>query len=126
MSNLNQTNPNQAGLSENAAGAIAYITFIPAIVFLLVPPYSTSPYVRFHAWQSIMLNATAAVVSFLLSFVLVFFMVFGASLLVALTRLIWLGWFVLWLVCVVKALNGQRFKIPLLGDLAEKQAGRSR
>lgn len=123
MSDPNQINPNQAGLSQNAAGAIAYITFIPAIVFLLVPPYNASPYVRFHAWQSILLNATAAVVSFLLGFVLVFFMVFGASLLVTLTRLIWLAWFVLWLVCVVKALNGQRFKIPLLGDLAEKQAG---
>lgn len=123
MPNPNQTNPNQAGLSENAAGAIAYITFIPAIVFLLVPPYNASPYVRFHAWQSILLNATAAVISFFLSFVLVFFMVFGASLLVTLTRMIWLAWFVLWLVCVVKALNGQRFKIPLLGDLAEKQAG---
>lgn len=123
MPNPNQTNPNQAGLSENAAGAIAYITFIPAIVFLLVPPYNASPYVRFHAWQSILLNATAAVISFFLSFVLVFFMVFGAFLLVTLTRLIWLAWFALWLVCVVKALNGQRFKIPLLGDLAEKQAG---
>ena len=123
MPNLNQTNPNQAGLSENAASAIAYLTFIPAIVFLLVPPYNASPYVRFHAWQSILLNATAAAVSFLLSFVLVFFMVFGEFLLVTLTRMIWLAWFVLWLVCVVKALNGQRFKIPLLGDLAEKQAG---
>lgn len=122
MPNPNQTNPNQAGLSQNAAGAIAYITFIPAIVFLLVPPYNAIPSVRFHAWQSILLNATAVVVSFLLSFVLVFFMVFGAFLLVTLTRLIWLAWFVLWLVCVVKALNGHRFKIPLLGDLAEKQA----
>lgn len=123
MPDSNQSNPNQAGLSDNAAGAIAYITFIPAIVFLVVPPYNASPYVRFHAWQSILLNATAAVASFLLSFVLVFFMVFGAFLLVTLTRMIWLAWFVLWLVCVVKALNGQRFKIPLLGDLAEKQAG---
>lgn len=123
MPDSNQSNPNQAGLSDNAAGAIAYITFVPAIVFLVVPPYNASPYVRFHAWQSILLNATAAVASFLLSFVLVFFMVFGAFLLVTLTRMIWLAWFVLWLVCVVKALNGQRFKIPLLGDLAEKQAG---
>lgn len=122
MTDPNQVNSNQAGLSDNAAGAIAYITFIPAIVFLVLPPYNASPYVRFHAWQSILLNATAAVVSFMLSFVLVFFMVFGSFLLVTLTRFIWLAWFVLWLVCVVKALNGQRFKVPLLGDLAEKQA----
>lgn len=120
----NQTNPNQAGLSQNAAGAISYITFVPAIVFLVLPPYNASPYVRFHAWQSILLNAAAVVIGFFLSFALVFFMVFGAYRLIAFTRLIWLAWFVLWLVCVVKALNGQRFKIPLLGDLAEKQAGR--
>lgn len=115
--------PIQTGLSDNAAGALAYVTFVPAIVFLVLPPYNTNPYVRFHAWQSILLTATAFVISFLLSFVLVFFMVFGAFSLLAITRLIWLAWFVLWLVCVLKALNGQRFKIPLLGDLAEKQAG---
>jgi uncharacterized membrane protein len=115
--------PSQTGLSDNAAGALAYVTFVPAIVFLVLPPYNTNPYVRFHAWQSILLTATAFVISLLLSFVLVFFMVFGAFALLAITRLIWLGWFVLWLVCVLKALNGQRFKIPLLGDLAEKQAG---
>jgi uncharacterized membrane protein len=115
--------PNPTGLSDNAAGAIAYITFIPAIVFLVLPPYNASSYVRFHAWQSIFLNAAAIIISIALSFLMVFLMVFGAFFLLAITRLIWLAWFVLWLVCVLKALNGHRFKIPLIGDLAEKQAG---
>jgi uncharacterized membrane protein len=79
--------------------------------------------VRFHAWQSIFLSIAAFVISVLLSFVLVFGMVFGAFFFLALTRLIWLAWFVLWLVCVLKALNGQRFKLPIIGALAEKQAG---
>lgn len=70
--------PTQTGLTDNAAGALAYVTFVPAIVFLVLPPYNTNPYVRFHAWQSIFLTATALVISFLLSFVLVFFVVFGA------------------------------------------------
>ena len=48
--------PNQTGLTDNAAGAVAYITIVPAIVFLVIPPYNTNPYVRFHAWQSIFLN----------------------------------------------------------------------
>ena len=52
----------QSGLTDNAAGAISYITFIPAIIFLVLPPYSTSPFVRFHAWQSIFLNVAAFVV----------------------------------------------------------------
>jgi uncharacterized membrane protein len=115
--------PNHSGLSDNAAGAIAYITFIPAIIFLLLPPYNASPYVRFHSWQSILLNAAAIIISVLLSFMLVFSMVLGAFFLLAITRLIWLAWIVLWLTCVLKALNGHRFKLPIIGGLAEKQAG---
>ncbi len=62
--------PNQAGLSDNSVGAIAYITFVPAIIFLILPPYNSSPFVRFHAWQSIFLNVAAIVVSVALSIVL--------------------------------------------------------
>jgi uncharacterized membrane protein len=40
-----------------------------------------------------------------------------------LTRLIWLAWFLIWVLCVVKAVNGERFKLPVIGDLAAKQAG---
>jgi uncharacterized membrane protein len=115
--------PNQSGLSDNAAGAIAYITLVPAIVFLVMPPYNASSYVRFHAWQSIFLNIAAIIISFALSFVLMFGMVFGAFFFLALSRLIWLAWFLIWLLCVLKALNGHRYKLPLIGDLAEKQAG---
>ena len=43
------------GLSDEAASGIAYLTFIPAIIFLVVAPYNTSPKVKFHAWQSIFL-----------------------------------------------------------------------
>jgi len=42
---------------------------------------------------------------------------------VLLTRLIWLAWFLIWLVCVLKAGEWQRYKLPVIGDLAEKQAG---
>ena len=44
-----------SGLTDNAAGAIAYFTFIPAVLFLVTEPYNKSSYVRFHAWQSILL-----------------------------------------------------------------------
>ena len=115
--------PTPSGLTDNAAGAIAYITFVPAIVFLVLAPYNASPYVRFHAWQSIFLNVAAVIISIAFSFLMVFFMFFGTFFLLAVSRLIWLLWFVLWLVCVLKALNGQRFKVPIIGDLAAKQAG---
>jgi uncharacterized membrane protein len=115
---------NHAGLSDNAAGAIAYLTFIPAILFLLIPPYNTNRYVRFHAWQSLMLNVSAILVSLLMSFALVFFLVFEAELLVLFKQLVWLIWLILWLVCFLKAMNGQRFKLPILGELAERQASK--
>ena len=116
--------PNQTALSDNAAGAIAYFTVVPALVFLLIPPYNTNRYVRFHAWQSLMLNISAILISILLSFVLVIFLVFQADLMVVFERLVWAGWFVLWLTCVLKALNGQRFRLPILGALADRQASR--
>ena len=46
----------QTGLSDNAAGALAYVTIIPAIIFLIVAPYNTNSYIRFHSWQSIFLG----------------------------------------------------------------------
>jgi uncharacterized membrane protein len=117
------TESTQSGLTDNAAGAIAYITIVPAIVFLVLPPYNTNPFVRFHAWQSIFLNLAAIVLGLLFSFLTVFGWMFGWYFFYLLTRLIWLGWFIVWLVCVLKAVNGQRYKLPVIGDLAEKQAG---
>ena len=61
----------QSGLSENAAGAIAYITFIPAIVFLMMPPYNGSSYVRFHAWQSLFLCVAAFLVNIFLDMIMI-------------------------------------------------------
>lgn len=116
--------PTPTGLSDNAAAAIAYITFVPAIVFLVLPPYNASPYVRFHAWQSLFLNVTAFVVSIVLSFVLAFSVMFGAFYFVAVTRLLWLAWIIVWILCAVNALNGKHFKLWILGPLAEKQANR--
>ena len=43
----------QSGLSDNAASGLAYITIIPAIIFLVVAPYNQKPEIRFHCWQSI-------------------------------------------------------------------------
>ena len=54
------------GISFNAASAISYFTFIPAVAFLLIPPYKDSPCVRFHAWQSILLSMVAFAVDIVL------------------------------------------------------------
>src|ERR1700734_1555371 len=41
------------GLADNVAGMLAYVTIIPAIIFLVVEPYNRSRFVRFHSFQSI-------------------------------------------------------------------------
>jgi uncharacterized membrane protein len=104
----------QSGLSDNAAGAIAYITIIPAIVFLVMEPYNRSPYVKFHAWQSLFLGIALFVFSFINIIPILGQLIFLVAFVVL---------FVVWIICIVKAVNGQKFMIPVIGPLAAKQAG---
>jgi uncharacterized membrane protein len=105
----------QTGLSDNAAGALAYVTIIPAIIFLIVAPYNTNSYVRFHSWQSIFLGVAA----FAIDIVLTVIPIVGWILI----PIFGLGFLVLWIIVLLKALKGERFKLPVIGNLAEKQAG---
>jgi uncharacterized membrane protein len=111
----------QTGLTDDAASGLAYLTFVPAIIFLVVPPYNQSAKVRFHSWQSIFL----AVAWFAIWIVLAFigFIPFLNLIDVVLFPLIGLGFLILWLIVMINAFNGKRFKVPVIGDLAEKQAG---
>jgi|SRR5579863_3241436 len=115
----------QSGLSENAAAAISYITFIPAIVFLATPPYNQSPTTRFHSWQSIFLNVAAFAFWILLMIVRIAtpWMFFLHLFIGVISLVCWLGWFLIWLFCVIQALNGKRLSLPIIGPLAAKQAG---
>lgn len=108
------------GLTENVAGALAYVTIIPSVLFLIIEPYNKNRFVRFHAFQNIFFSVAWIVLWGVLG-------IFGhvpflgwASLL--LWPLIGLAGFVLWLIMVFKAYQGQKFKLPILGDMAEKQA----
>src|ERR1700679_2243912 len=56
MTDQIQSATTQSGLSENSAGGLAYLTFIPAIIFLVMEPYNRNPFIKFHAWQSILLT----------------------------------------------------------------------
>ena len=114
---------NASGLSDNAAGGIAYITIIPAIVFLIAEPYKKSSYVRFHAWQSIFLYVAWAVVHILIQVVqnLVPTVVF---LTLTLWQFVDLAFFVILVIVFVSAFNGKRIRLPILAELAEKQASR--
>ncbi len=106
--------PAQSGLSDNAAGALAYVTIIPAIIFLIVEPYNKSSYVRFHSWQSIFLGIACFALSFINMVPILGQIVFLLGMLVL---------FVGWLIALLKALKGERYKLPLIGKFAEQQAG---
>jgi uncharacterized membrane protein len=108
--------PAQAGLSDNAAGAIAYLTVIPAIVFLLVEPYNRSSYVRFHAWQCIFLTIASVVVHTIFGLI----PIIGWFLLLPLAAV---GFLVVWIIVLLKALKGVRYHLPFIGKYAEQQAG---
>jgi uncharacterized membrane protein len=106
----------QGGLSENAAGAIAYLTIIPAIIFLVMEPYNRSSFIRFHSWQSIFFGVTVAVVHFVLGVI----PIVGWILLLP----VGVAFLLLWIFVIIKASKGERFKIPFIGNFAEQQAGR--
>ncbi|HTZ89209.1 MAG TPA: zinc-ribbon domain-containing protein [Alloacidobacterium sp.] len=116
--------PAAGGLSENAAAAIAYITIIPAIIFLVLEPYNRMRLVRFHAVQSIALAVAWFVIWICVSIVhtMLHFIPFLYLLLVLVDLAISVGFFIAWLLCILKASKGEYFKLPIIGDFAEKQA----
>ena len=114
------------GMSDNVAGMLAYITIIPSIIFLVMEPYNRNRFIRFHAWQNIFLFGAWIVCwigLMILSMVLAFIPFLGHLLMFLLWMAFGIGIFVAWIVCLIKANQGQMWKLPVIGALAEKQAG---
>jgi len=110
-----------AGLSDNVAGALAYFTIIPAIIFLVIDPFKNRRFVRFHSFQCLFLCAAAFVLWIVFAMVGMVLGLFSGMLLGMLSLLIQIGLFVVWLIVVIKAYQGQEFRLPVIGDLAAKQ-----
>jgi len=118
----------QTGLSENVAGALCYLFgWVTGLIFYFI---DKRPFVRFHAAQSIVTFGALHILSFIVG---IFFglgvLGFGAS------RVISLGWgpysiielaaFVLWILLMIKAFQGERFRVPIAADVAEQLFGKS-
>lgn len=97
------------GLPKNTAAALSYVLGpITGVVFYLI---EKDPFVRFHAMQS--------TVVFLALFILQW--VFGITLiLLPLVPLISILGFVLWLLLIYKAWQGEKFEVPILGKYAKQ------
>jgi uncharacterized membrane protein len=113
-------------LPEAIAGALSYFTFIPATFFLAASPYNRNHFVRFHSLQCLFFTLACLLIGIAIkvaSLILFFIPVLG-PLLVSLTSIVAvLAAVVLWLVLVVKAFQGEMFMLPVLGELAQRQAG---
>lgn len=110
----------------NIAGALAYLTFAPAIAFLLIEPYKRDRFVRFHSLQCLLawvVGLALAAALKLVSIVLFLIPVLGPLLVALLTVMASLAALLLWGVVIVKALQGEMFRLPLLGQFAEQYAG---
>jgi uncharacterized membrane protein len=119
-----------SGLQSNMASMLCYIPIcliglIIAIVFLVMDPYNKNKTVRFNAFQSIFLHIAliAIGIAWQIFVGIMVAMTHGfAVLLFPLGLLLGLGIFVLMLYMCFQAYNGKEVKLPVIGDLAAKQA----
>lgn len=105
-----------SGLPENTAAALCYLFgLVTGIIFLVLEPYSKNKLIRFHAFQSIFLNVAVIIVVWALAIVLPW----SVHVLISLLDL---GFFVLWIYLMVQTYQGKKIALPVIGDLAAKQA----
>ncbi len=97
------------GLPKKTAAALTYVLgWVTGIIFLIVEKDS---FVRFHAAQSVV---TFGILTIIVVIPFLWFFV----------PIVWIVGFVLWLVLIYKAYQGEEFKLPWVGDLAKKLLGK--
>jgi uncharacterized membrane protein len=115
MSQSPQTpGPTSGGLEPNIAGLLAYL-FIPAILWLLMEPYNKDRFIRFHSFQGLALGVVWIVISVVLGVIPILGWI--------LAPVVWLALVAVAIFCAYKAYLNEKFKLPVLGEFAEKQAG---
>jgi uncharacterized membrane protein len=129
---INQTST--FGFSPNGASLLAYI-WIPVTSIIVLVTEKENRLVRFHAFQSLFLGLSLFVLTLVLSIVIGILTLVGGAIspylgliISVISLLLWiviafaiLG---LWALCLLKAYKGQMYKIPVIGNLAEKQSNK--
>ena len=114
------------GITEPHLGALAYLTPLMAVIFLLCPPMSNSRFVRFHSYQCLFLTlaAVAAAVAFVgtLSYSVVGVESSSAVVWVILPVALEIAFLTGLILAAYRAWHGQEFKLPLVGTLAARYA----
>lgn len=103
------------GLSQNAAGALAYLLgFVTGIVFLIIE--KENKFVRFHAMQSTILFGGYFIISMFLNYI----PFFGWTI----SYLLSIAGLILWVVLMWKAYNGEEYELPYIGKIAKERLGK--
>jgi len=100
------------GLKPNFAGLLCYVLgWVTGLIFILLEKESN--FVRFHAIQSLITFGSLTLIAIVLGFIPILGWI--------LDILIYLLAFALWIVLMIKAYQGEKYKLPWAGDFAEKQ-----
>ena len=110
------------GIPANLAGALCYLVgFVTGVLLLALDPYRHDRFVRFHAFQSIFFSVAWIVLSIALGMLESLLPWTLARLVAMFSRFVSLALFCVALWLMYRAYNKELFKLPILGDLAEKQ-----
>jgi uncharacterized membrane protein len=114
----NELGSTSTGIKPNVAALMSYfLGWISGLIFFLIE--KDNKFVRFHAMQSMVVFGGLTVLNIVLSMILSILRIYYG--LYFLFQLIWLAAVVLWIVLMVKAYQGEKFKLPVAGDIAEQQ-----
>ena len=118
---MSEEKKSSTGLESNIAGLLSYVLgWITGLIFFLIE--AKDEFVRFHAMQSIIVFGAITVVEIVLG-ILLLIPVIG-TLFTVLSSLVGLFAFVLWILLMVKAYQGERYKLPWAGELAERYSAK--
>jgi uncharacterized membrane protein len=109
-----------SGMAENVAGLLCYVLgWVTGLIFFFI---DKRPFVRFHAAQSIVVFGGLTIIQLALS---VIFTAGGVALGFGLRSLLSILGFVLWILLMIKAYQGERYRLPIAADLADQLFGKS-
>lgn len=117
-----QSEKTSMGLEQNTAALLSYLfTLVTGLIFYFVE--KDNKYVRFHAMQSILYGVAMVVAGILLvilTTVLRYIPFIGPMTSMLLSFAYWIGTVVIWILLMVKAFQGERYKLPVIGNIAER------
>jgi uncharacterized membrane protein len=114
MADVKDLGKTTVGMDANLAAALSYVFgWVSGLIFFLLE--KENKFLRFHAMQSILFAAAWTIILIVLGITVV-----GAFLI----PIVGLIFFVVWIVLIIKSFSGEQFKLPVIGDMAEKYSSK--